>query len=358
MSVLLIGRATQGLAAGLLTGLGYAVLPSALPPHLWTRGSALISAMFGVGNFVGPTLGGLLAQFASWRLAFVGLAVAAIVLTLFVRTALPRTGPDGRPTPVPAVSLTLVVGAVGALSIAGIVTTPATMAALLALSLALMLAFLTREKRVSVRVLPHSAYQPGSALPWIYLTIMLLASGVAVETFLPLFAQRLGGLPPVAAGFFAATLSFGWSASQILSSSAHRPRTVRLLTIAGPAVLAAAFGVLALLQHNPLAWLPVLFIGGAGIGIAMPHLSVAAMSSTEDGPRAAAAIATVLTMATAFGAAVAGLLVNLGAPSTVASARYLLIGFAITAAIGTVTARRASRSDTRGRCSRRPGTRR
>ncbi|HEX4223869.1 MAG TPA: MFS transporter [Pseudonocardiaceae bacterium] len=350
MSVLLVGRATQGLGAGLLTGLGYAVLPAALPSHLWTRGSALISAMFGVGNFVGPALGGLLAQFGSWRLAFVVLAVAAMVLALFVGKALPPSEPAGRPAPVPALSLALMVGAVGALSIAGIVSAPAVMAALLALSLALVLAFLARERRASVRVLPGSTYRPGSALRWIYLTIMLLASGVAVESFLPLFAQRLGGLPPVAAGFFAATLSFGWSAGQILSSSAHRPQTLRLLTIAGPGVLAAAFAVLAMLRRDPLAWPPVLLVGGAGIGIAMPHLSVAAMSSTEDSPQAAAAIATVLTMATAFGAAVAGLLVNLGASSTATSAGYLLIGFAVTSAIGVITAHRASRTDTRGRC--------
>jgi MFS family permease len=180
---------------------------------------------------------------------------------------------------------------------------------------------------------------------------MFLASGVAVETFLPLFGQHLGGLPPVAAGFFAAALSLGWSVSQIVSSSARRERTIRLLHVAGPAVLAAGFAVLALLQHQNastllvIAWLPVLLVGGAGIGIVMPHLSVAAMSSTtdpEEGRQAAAAIATVLTMATAFGAAVAGLLVNLGAPSMVTSARYLLIGFALIAACGIVTARLAS----------------
>ncbi|MEV0675532.1 hypothetical protein AB0I60_03315 [Actinosynnema sp. NPDC050436] len=76
----------------------------------------------------------------------------------------------------------------------------------------------------------------------------------------------------------------------------------------------------------------------------MPHLSVAAMSGTpdaEEGRRAAAAIATVLTTATAFGAAVAGLLVSPGAPSTVASARYLVAGFAVVSAFGVLTARRA-----------------
>lgn len=175
------------------------------------------------------------------------------------------------------------------------------MAAFIALGLGFVVAFLLTEKRARVSVLPRSTYQAGSRSRWIYLTIMVLASGVAVETFLPLFGQQLGGLPPAAAGFFAAALSLGWSASQIVSSSADRAATVRRLVLAGPACLAAGFAVRALLQSQDpslpvvLAWLPVLFFGGMGIGIAMPHLSVAAMTSApdaEEGQKAAAAIST------------------------------------------------------------------
>ncbi|WP_033290242.1 MFS transporter [Amycolatopsis jejuensis] len=339
MPVLLAGRGIQGWGAGLLTGLGFAVIHSALPPHLWTRGTAAISAMFGVGNLVGPALGGVFAQFGSWRLAFVVLAVVAVAMAALVRRGLPRSAPDRKQAPVPLGSLVAIVAAVGAVSVAGILPDVVAMAVFIVFGFACVLAFLLVEKRATVRVLPASTYRSGSSLRWIYLTIMCLASGVAVESFLPLFGQQLGGLPPVAAGFLSAALSFGWSVAQIVGSSARRPRTVRLLCFGGPAVLSAGLAGLALLQQenaSTLAWLFVLLAAGTGIGMAMPHLSVAAMSSTSDpgeGQQAAAAIATVLTMATAFGASIAGLLVNLGAPSMVASARYLLIGFAVIAAV-------------------------
>lgn len=346
MPVLLIGRGTQGLGAGLLTGLGFALIHSALPPRLWSRGSALISAMFGVGNFVGPALGGFSAQFGSWRSAFVVLAVVAVALAIFVPRALPDGERPAQAPPVPVVSLSLIVGATGAVSVAGILSDVLAMAALIALGLLLVGAFLVTENRSAASVLPASVYRRGSRSRWIYLTIMVLASGVAVETFLPLFGQRSGGLPPAAAGFFAAALSLGWSVSQLVSASAGKTRR---LVLAGPACLAIGFAVLGLLQTEQpplpvvLAWLPVLFFGGMGIGIAMPHLSVAAMTSAPDGEggQAAAAIATVLTMSTAFGAAVAGLLVNLGGASVVTSARWLLFGFAAISAFGLITARRA-----------------
>ncbi|UNT00710.1 MFS transporter [Streptomyces tubbatahanensis] len=357
MPVLLVGRGVQGLGAGLLTGLGFALIHSALPQRLWVRGTALISAMFGLGNFVGPALGGLFAQFGSWRSAFVVLALGSVVLASLVPKGLPRNGGAGdAPVPVALRSLLLVVGTAGAVSVAGVISDALVRVALLALALALVWAFVRTEKRTSVRVLPRPAYQAGSTLRWVYLTIALLASGVAVETFLPLFGQRLGGLPPLAAGFFGAALSLGWSLTQVVSSSAHRPRTVRLLRVAGPGLLAAGLAVLAMLQQRDasmlvvLVWLPVLLIAGAGIGLAMPHLSVAAMTSTTDrqeGEKAAAAIATVLTMSTAFGAALAGLLVNVGGPSLVSSARWLLLGFALLSAVGMLTAVRTAHNGAR-----------
>jgi MFS family permease len=352
MPAMLAGRGVQGVGAGLLTGFGFAVLHSALPPRLWTRGTALVSAMFGVGNFVGPALGGLFAQLGSWRMAFVALALATAVLAAIVPRALRGRGGRGSANPVPVGSLLLVVAAVAAVGVAGVVTDAAAMVALVLLAVVLAAAFLGVDARTGAGLLPRSTYRRGAPLRWIYLTVVLLASGVAVETFLPLFGQQLGGLPPLAAGFFGAALSLGWSASQIVSSSARTRRSVRRLQVTGPVLLTTGFAVLALLQHEDaapavtLAWLPVLLAGGAGIGLAMPHLSVAAMSGIDDpgeGGKAAAAVATVLTMSTAFGGAVAGLLVNLGGPDTVTSARSLLAGFAVLAGLAVLTALRATR---------------
>lgn len=47
MPLLLGGRVVQGLAGGVLAGLGYAVISAALPDRLWTRASAVVSAMWG-----------------------------------------------------------------------------------------------------------------------------------------------------------------------------------------------------------------------------------------------------------------------------------------------------------------------
>ncbi|MFI6925329.1 MFS transporter [Nonomuraea spiralis] len=358
MAVLLVSRGVQGLGAGLLSGLGFAVIRSALPSRLWTRGTALMSAMYGVGNFAGPALGGLFAQFGAWRPAFVAMAVLGVGCGALVPRVLPRAEPAARVGggrgSVPVGALSLVTAAAGAVSVAGIVTGTLAKAAVIGVALLLMGGFVLQERRGGSRILPRATYQRGSSLKWVYLTIGVLTFGVAVESFLPLFGQRLAGLPPLVAGFFAAAVSLGWSVTQIAGSSVTGHRAVRRLRVLGPVLLAAGLLVQGLLQRADtpgwlvLVWVPVLFAAGAGIGLAYPHLSVAAMSSTrdpEEGGRAAAAIATVTSLSIAFGTAIAGILVNLGGGSMLDAARYVLFGFAAICATGALTAHAANRSN-------------
>ncbi|GAA3425840.1 MFS transporter [Streptosporangium sandarakinum] len=353
MAVLLISRGVQGLGAGLLSGLGFAVIRAALPARLWTRGAALMSAMYGVGNFAGPALGGLFAQFGSWRPAFGVMAVIAAGCGAMVPRVLPRGERGGIRVPIPAGSLLLVMAAAGAVSVTGVVAGTLAKAAGIGVALLLVAGFIVHERRSELRVFPRTTYRRGSSLKWVYLTLGLLAFGVAVESFLPLFGQRLAGLPPIVAGFFAAAVSLGWSVTQIGSSSVTGERAVRRLRVLGPILLALGLFVQGLLQRADtpiwlvLVWVPVLFVAGAGIGLAYPHLSVAAMSSTsdpEEGGRAAAAIATVTSLAIAFGTAVAGILVNLAGDSMLDAARYVLFGLAIICAIGALTAHAADRT--------------
>ncbi|NUW32435.1 MFS transporter [Nonomuraea sp. SMC257] len=353
MVVLLLSRGVQGLGAGLLSGLGFAVIRSALPSRLWTRGAALMSAMYGVGNFTGPALGGLFAQLGVWRLAFAAMAVlAALCGAMVPRVMPPGERSDVRP-PIPAVSLSLVMAAAGAVSVAGVLPGTLAKAAGIAGALLLVAGFVVHERRSELRVFPQATYRRGSSLKWIYLTLGLLSFGVAVESFLPLFGQRLAGLPPLVAGFFAAAISLGWSLTQIGSSSVMGDRGVRRLCVLGPVLLALSLLVQGLLQRADTPtwlvaiWVPVLLVAGSGIGLAYPHLSVAAMScipDPEEGARAATAIATVTSLSIAFGTAVAGVLLNLGGESILDSARYVLFGLPIICALGTLTAWAANRT--------------
>jgi MFS family permease len=354
MEVLLLGRGVQGAAGGVLAGLGYAVINTALPSALWTKASALVSAMWGVGTLVGPAAGGLFAQFGSWRWAFGVLVILTAVMAGLVPLALParrEAEVDDARIPIPVWSLVLLGAAALAVSVAGIPHDWRATVALLALGAALIAVFIYVDRRLTAAVLPPSTFGSGP-LKWIYLTLGMLMAATMASMYVPLFGQRLAHLTPVAAGFLGAGLAIGWTVGEISSASLRNSRVIVRTVAVAPLVMATGLALAALTQYEEASiglvavWALALLITGAGVGIAWPHLSAWAMSCVDDpaeGPAAAAAINTVQLICGAFGAGLAGVVVNLTETGDATPARWLFATFAALAAIVVVASTRSGR---------------
>lgn len=356
MEVLIAGRTLQGVAGGTLAGLGYALINAALPSELWTRGSALVSAMWGVATVVGPAMGGLFAQFGLWRWAFGAMAVLAALLAVLVPAVLAAsaTAEDDPAAPalrVPVGSLLLVGAAALAVSVAQLPHHAAAIAALLAVGVLLVAAFVVVDRRSRAAVLPPSVFGTGP-LKWIYLTLAVLMMAVMVDTYVPLFGQRLGHLSPVAAGFLGASLAVGWTLSEIVSASLSNPRVINRVVLTAPLLMASglAFGAVTQRADASLGriavWAAALLIAGTGIGMAWPHLSARAMDSVDDPAEsgaAAAAINTVQLISASFGAGLAGVVVNSATGGELMEARCLYGVFTVLAALGVLASYRATR---------------
>jgi MFS family permease len=357
MEILIAARALQGVAGGLLAGLGYAVINAALPRSLWTRASALVSAMWGIATVVGPATGGLFAQFGLWRWAFVAMAILTALMAMLVPIALAadRVDPSAAAPAmkVPVWSLVLIGAAALAVSVAQIPHNFLATVGLLTAAVALVGLFVLVDWRMRAAVLPPSVFGPGP-LKWIYLTMAVLMVGAMVDTYVPLFGQRLAHLTPVAAGFLGAALAVGWSVSEIVSASLESPRAIGLVIAAAPVVVASGLALGAVTQRENASvgtvalWTIALAVAGIGIGMAWPHLSVRAMDSVDDpaeGSAAAAAINTVQVISAAFGAGLAGVVVNTTAGGDGMAARWLFAVFTALSALGFVASYGASRGN-------------
>lgn len=373
MSVLLLGRVVQGLGGGLLVGLGLAVVRLSLPERLWKRTIGLVSAMWGIGNVVGPLIGGAFAQLGQWRLAFAMLTLVGAGLAIVAYRTLPAHRRTGRTVPVPVASLILLGFGAAAVSVASVVHSGWTVAALLGAALLLVLGFLAAEARGAASgdhrasegwanptppsVLPKFTYTRRSPLRWLYLVVMMLAIGSTVETFLPLFGQRLGGMSPLGGALLGAAISWGWSAAQILNSGISRPAVTHAVRIIGPAMLAAGllgYGALQAVHPSTLVmagWFVTLIVAGAGIGSSFAHWIPAAMYSTPDpqtAAKASAGVNTVELISNSFGTAMAGVLVSVGGPALVGSARLLAYGYGLVGVVAVLIAIRALKLERRG----------
>lgn len=352
MPLLLTGRVLQGIAGGLLTGLAYAVINVVLPERLWTRASALVSAMWGVGTLLGPAAGGLFAQLGLWRSAFHVLAVLALVIAVVVPVALPAHRHHSarvERTAIPGWSVLLLAAAVLAVSVASLPSDVWTRAGLVAAFVVLLAAFVLVDRRSSAAVLPRSVFGPGP-LKWIFMALGLLMGMTMVDMYVPLFGQRLADLTPVAAGFLGATLAIGWTAAEIASASANSARLVARLVRAAPFVMVSGLALSAVaVTERATATDVTLLVGsllltGVGVGITWPHLSAWAMSLVDDpeeGPVAAAAVNITQLICGAFGAGLAGVVVN-STGGGISSARWLFVVFAVLAGLGTVAAYRST----------------
>lgn len=351
MPMLLAGRTAQGLAGGVLVALPYALVRTVFALALWPRAIAMLSGMWGVSTLLGPALGGLFAQWGMWRAAFWSLLPVIALFAAMAATVLPpRQAPTARAQPLPWLQLALLTLAVLAASLASVSRSTVELLAWLAAAALLVLAFDRTQQVARHRLLPRGALRTSNPLGALYAILALLSAAVTcTEIFVPLFLQDLHGRPPLQAGYIAALMSMGWTTGSILSSGLVGARRRRML-IASPVLVLAATLALAVLMPRPsadagLLWAlaAVLICGGLGVGIAFPHISARVLGAgqADEAELAASSIMTVQLCATAFGAAIAGLIVNLaGQPApdgtgmdAQAASRWLFGSFALAPAL-------------------------
>jgi EmrB/QacA subfamily drug resistance transporter len=117
IATLIAFRTLQGAGSAALAALGLAILSDVYPPALRGRAIGINGAVISSGIVLGPSLGGLVADLATWRLVFVaGVFVAVGGATLAVRV-LPRY-PRARGERFDVVGAALLFGALMALSLA------------------------------------------------------------------------------------------------------------------------------------------------------------------------------------------------------------------------------------------------
>ncbi|HNU10438.1 MAG TPA: MFS transporter [Rubrivivax sp.] len=351
MPMMLVGRTAQGLAGGVLVALPYALVRVVFEPPLCPRAIAMVSAMWGVSTLLGPALGGVFAEFGLWRAAFWSMLPVIALFTAMAVTVLPaHEASQARPVPLPWLQLVLLTLAVLAASIASVSPGAGALLAWLLLGAVLVVGFDRAQARARHRLLPRGSLRTDNPVGALYAILALLVVAVTcTEIFVPLFLQDLHGRPPLQAGYIAALMSIGWTTGSMISSGFVGRRRQQML-VASPLLVALATAALAILMPWPssataLLWAlgGVLVLAGLGVGIAFPHLStrVLKVAPEEEAELAASAIMTIQLCATAFGAAIAGLVVNLaGQPAldgtgmdSMAASRWLFAVFTLAPAL-------------------------
>jgi MFS family permease len=320
MDVVLAGRAVQGFGAGVLAGLAYAFIRFAYPEPLWRKASTLYAAIWGVSTLLGPSLGGLFSQGSAWRYSFVLLVPLGCLMAALAPWLLPRAEDDRAAGRTPILQIVLLLTAVMLVSLAGTIEQTSSKAILIAISVVSIALMLVTERRSPNRLLPRGAVTLTKPVARVYLTMFTLLLVMTSDIYIPYFLQVLHGVTPLISGYLTALVALGWTFAAFFSGTLSGKRASAAI-VAGCIIEAVSSVLLAvfLARDNQSGSLLLLgpavagmFMMGFGVGLGWAHLvtKVLRLVADEEQDKASAAISTVQSLGSAFGAAVAGVIVN------------------------------------------------
>jgi EmrB/QacA subfamily drug resistance transporter len=317
LSVLLVARCVQGVAAGGLMTLAMAAVGDLVAPRERGRYQGYIAAAFAVATIVGPLVGGVLVQHASWRWVFyVNLPVGAIALA-GLRLRLPAAEPG------PAAARLDVGGAIllAASTVALMLACSwggtrygwgsATMALLAVAVVVTGAGLVVRERRAADPIVPlHLLRTRPVALASIAL---FLTTGAlfAVTVFVPVFLQTTTGATPTVAGLLLIAMTAGITVStNVAGRGIQRSGRYKRYPLAGLALMSAALVLLAVTADYPSRVLTAAGLAVFGLGFGMVgQVLIVAVQNGVDRRELGVAMATT-SLFRAFGGAVGAALLG------------------------------------------------
>jgi MFS family permease len=339
MLVLVIGRGLQGLGAGAVPAVSYAVIGRSFPEALRPRVFAVLSTAWVIPGLVGPAASALVAERFGWRWVFLGLLPLVLGAAALALPSLRRIGPPPEPvSPTGRLGKAVAVAAGAGLVLAGLSSrSPLAGVALVAAGLLVGVVPLRR-------LLPPGTLAARPGLPVTVLARGLLTFAFfGADTYVPLAitAVRHQSTAVASVAVTAATLS--WTAAAWVQERKASAVPGRRLIRVGFLIVATgiALELAALFPGVPVAvgvagWA----VGGFGIGLAYSPLSLIVLGEAPSGQEGVASASLQLadTLGVALGAGLGGVLVAVGAAAGqpergIAGAFALTAMVAVTAAV-------------------------
>ena len=287
MWVFILGRAVQGVGAGLNIVALYVVVARAYPETMRPRVFSVMSSGWVLPSIIGPPIAGALADHASWRWVFLG--VPPLILPAVI-TMLPKLRHlDREPDHDPSHRRHRKPAAFAAAGGAGLLQLAGTQQRWLSLVwFALGLGLLLPGLRL---LLPPGTLRGARGLPMTVLMRGVLAGAFfGAESFIPLMLVSERGVATTYAGLTLTGAALTWTLGSWFQGRpglrVPRPRLVQI----GIALVAVGIGgaALALWPALPpavaaLGWL----VGGLGMGLGMTSVSVLTLQQSLPGDQGA-----------------------------------------------------------------------
>ncbi|GAA0484242.1 MDR family MFS transporter [Streptomyces olivaceiscleroticus] len=318
MGMLVAARAVQGVGGGGLMVTAMALIADVIPLRERGKYQGALGAVFGVTTVVGPTLGGLFTDHATWRWCFyVNVPIAVVMVVMAART-IPVVRSAVRPM-IDYAGIVLV-----ALGSAGLVLGlewggneypwgSGTIIGLFAGSVVLLAAFVFVELRAKEPMLPMHLFRNPVFTVCSVLSFIVGFAMLGAMTYLPTYLQYVDGVSATMSGVRTLPMVIGLLATSMLSGVVvSRTGRYRLFPIVGTGVMALGLYLMSTMGRDTGVRLESLymFVLGLGIGLAMQVLTIAVQNtvSYHELGSATSGVTFFRTLGSSFGTAIFGTL--------------------------------------------------
>ena len=312
ISQLITFRVIQGIGGGMLTPVGTAMLFRAFPPQERAKASAVLTVPIAIAPTLGPIIGGLLVDHASWRWIFrVNIPIGIIGVILAMLFLEEHTEPEAGRFDL----LGFVLGGAGlplvlyALSVAPNDGWTDSTVLLTGLGgLALLAALVVVERRVREPILHLSLFGDRMFRNANIVGFMTNGGMMGLLFLLPLFLQNLRGLSATESGLITFAQALGVILMAPAASRLYPKVGPRRMLFAGMLIMTIGTGIFYWIDLDTNLWIVrgILLFRGLGFGLSIVPLQAATFDKipSQDSGRASALFNTNRQVAGSVGVAI------------------------------------------------------
>jgi EmrB/QacA subfamily drug resistance transporter len=317
ITMLIVARTAQGVAAGGLMSLAMAAVGDLVSPRERARYQGYIAATFAVATVAGPLVGGVLVDQVSWRWVFYVNLPLGLAALAGLRLRLPAPEPSPERAPLDVIGAALLAAATSAFMLACIwggdrfAWGSPEIVGLLVAAVLLGVALVARERRAADPVVPFALLRTRTVAVVSAALFLATAALFAVNVFVPLFLQATTGASPTQAGLLLVPMMIGLTLStNVAGRVIARTGRYKAFPVAGLTVMTVALVLLAVVAGHPSRTTTALALTLFGLGFGVVgQVLIAAVQNEVDRRQIGVAMAATTFfrgLGGAIGAAVLG----------------------------------------------------
>ncbi|GAA1270431.1 MDR family MFS transporter [Sphaerisporangium rubeum] len=320
MPALIVFRALQGIGAGAIGPMSITIVGDMYSVEERARVQGYLASVWAMSAVVGPALGGVFADFLSWRwIFFINIPLGAIAAWTLARRFKEKVTRSSHKIDYLGATL-LITGS--SLIILGLLEggvawdwlSPPSLA-IFTTGAILTTAFVLVERRAAEPILPLWVFGRRTLTGGNLVALSTGAILIGLTSYVPTYTEGVLGTGALLAGFALAALSIGWPLASTFSGRLYMRIGFRDTALIGSGILVAgtALCILLLTEHAKV-WqvAAACFVAGVGLGLSASPVMVA-VQSVVDWDRRGVVTATNLfcrSLGSAVGAALLGAIAN------------------------------------------------